>query len=702
MQQKVARTLSFLSIILFAVFVPRISAAEITVEIHEPPEDGLVGLILTAKVTVTSEYALESVIASVGDRAAAMYFDEEAICTHTYCLAGWIGELSLEGLPKGDQTVTVTATDVYANTRSAVHAFFFDEPPMIVVHSPAPYAVARPGIYVQAECIDPEGGCTYISVVGSFDGAGLLANGVDEIDAIVSLDAYDGDDGVFHFYATDSVGNVTRLQVPILVESSVELLEVVDADGRILDATARRVLFAVPSIVGETLFLLDRRTEETVELWEAADGFRVGVLGDDSALAVDETGSLSEFDGLEVRRLADDACCPKTAGHHAIWSEGPLHHTLVYRDLALGSSDEISSSADIGGNDVATNGSVVFWTSDYKIWQYEFGENSLFAAPGDGFWLFRPVTDGHNIVYMRMLADPLSSYDIILQTADDPEFELSSGVRYIGVTYIANHGWVVFARFDIAEDQQLWLRSPTRDEEQVTFFGSDSYPDTLGADGELMFFNRERRYLVRERGVPPLDVGAGYRGFSFQHACDWYVAIGNTLFVVGDEIPEIPNEPVGGCGFDPELPDEEPLDAPDYSDSSELDASELDASDLDVVDADDLDGSPDSGGDEPDMGHDPVDLVDVEADSPDTDTLDQLEPISDAEEEANLDAVGRESMDSDLGHRERVSDREALEDEESVGDGCSCSMNATKPRFPLFPLLFSLGLVFFQRSRPSR
>src|SRR5260370_720163 len=82
--------------------------ATITPYIIVPAAGDLVGNSLHIVAGVTSTYQIQSLTATVAGRLTNLTFN-----------ASWIGDLSLAGLPRGPQTLSLNATDVFGNSGQA-------------------------------------------------------------------------------------------------------------------------------------------------------------------------------------------------------------------------------------------------------------------------------------------------------------------------------------------------------------------------------------------------------------------------------------------------------------------------------------------------------------------------------------------------------------------------------------------------------
>jgi hypothetical protein len=109
---------------------------------------------------VTSSSPLTSVTAQVGSGpVVTIPPNDEGV---VYELISY----PLAGIPKGIQTLTVTATDDLGEVGTATNTIFVDQPPSVTVTQPTllEQSVATPTLHVEADCADPDGTCVQIAV----------------------------------------------------------------------------------------------------------------------------------------------------------------------------------------------------------------------------------------------------------------------------------------------------------------------------------------------------------------------------------------------------------------------------------------------------------------------------------------------------------------------------------------------------------
>src|SRR5262249_18354616 len=145
---------------------------------------------------------------------------------------GWTNTMSLSGLSRGNKTLTITATDAFANTGQTQRVFRKDSPPTLTVTEPRVGTVARPQFQVDASASDDDPIGTTINV---YQGATLLASGTNTLSTVVSILGYDGQPVDVTFQAVDSVGQTTNIVRTVYVFTSTNWSEVARVEGPIFD-----------------------------------------------------------------------------------------------------------------------------------------------------------------------------------------------------------------------------------------------------------------------------------------------------------------------------------------------------------------------------------------------------------------------------------------------------------------------------------
>lgn len=203
--------------------------AAINITIVQPTAGQLVDDNVFVAATVASTFELATVNASGSSRAAALVFSPNSVRGRFGSTPAWTNTISLAGLPRGSNSITVMATDVFGNTSSAQVSFNHDRKPVLVVNAPLPDAVARPTMAVDFACSDDGPVPCRIRILAN--GQLVATNQI----AVLDLSAFDHSEVSLRFEATDSAGQMTVDERGVFVETNPRLMEAASVSGRILD-----------------------------------------------------------------------------------------------------------------------------------------------------------------------------------------------------------------------------------------------------------------------------------------------------------------------------------------------------------------------------------------------------------------------------------------------------------------------------------
>ncbi|WP_155799040.1 hypothetical protein [Sorangium cellulosum] len=457
--------------------------------------------------------------------------------------------ISVFGLPHGEHVLTVTASDVTGASASAQRTVFIDAPPTVQILAPRHETVAHPTLRVATACVDdhPED-CT-VRVMADIHGSSLdsveIARGTSAVDTVVDLSAFDGKTFNLRFTVLDTWASSFLQGATVHVEGSPLLTAVDDAPGRILDFDASRILF----INAETEFaVLDRATRTITRLMTVPYPYW---LNASSRALLTRTGAVMEVPGVPsagvrtavyewrdgaLLRLAAQGRIAFVSGDYLAYSGSGTY----LRNLASGTDELVlSATLDPVSFDVAESG-LLTYVDGRSLYTHMAGVSTLLLRSGDE--ITRPVTDGLNVVFTKRV--DRNVYQTLLAT---PSGELPLGVAPVAQpagtdtgAYQLHGGYIAFLR-GAYRSEQVWLRTPTGEQHQISFFAAasrlDDPPGRLGHDGisdagEVMFLNPPKRYLGAP-GAAPREISSqlGHARW-FQGA--WYVVMGNTLFRVDD------------------------------------------------------------------------------------------------------------------------------------------------------------------------
>ncbi len=541
--------------------------ADMTISIREPRASGgaptYVGSDLHVAVTVQSTYEVRSVSVRIDAAQADMTYSDCGVSDRYGCVGGWSADLSLAGTARGEKTMVVRAVDVFGNSTEAQQTVVYDDKPVVTVIEPLDLSVADPMLRIVAECTDDDpDGCASLeaSVSGSRD---PLLTGSSGLDDTVSLAGHVGGTVTIVVTGTDSAGQRVSVRRSVYVLAGGRLHEVARAPGEVWDyGEDGRVLFVVHRQEGDALKWLDAAGEEHVVYDGAGKKIDRARLTPHGAMFhmydADQYSFRGDFydyrDGSLLKLPRAYVNSFKVAGKYAIWG-GNGDSNVYLRDLEAGTTvvaGERGSGTDMRPSwpDLADNGDVVFVNGNYEfdtnIIRYRDGARTRItddrgAAAGVPSWYrnYFPRTDGINVVYTKKQVHnppapgPVAVYlhdgsgETLLVTLDDgagqydpPPFP----------QYLLNGGWTAFLKPSASGVWQVWLRSPSGQESQVSFFGTDSRIDALAPSGEVTFLNGGTVYLGGP-GTMPETLAPGFGRRLYLNGT-WHLLVGRSVFAV--------------------------------------------------------------------------------------------------------------------------------------------------------------------------
>lgn len=517
------------------------SSDAISVSVLMPQPQQVVNEVMRVEATVVSTDAVQGVVAQVGSITATLVLSQ----TWTYPpRPGFVGMLSLMGLPRGPKTLVVTAVDVFGATQQTQVPFVYDRKARVDVSEPVDLTVARPMVPVRVACTDDDPvGCQGVSLTRCDAPWTVLASGLAGLSQTLSFEAQDGQFQDLCVTAVDSAGQVTQQRRGVFVEMSPVLVDVEQDEGEIWDVDARSMLVFRSGMPTGTLVLRDRVTGgETVVLADSRKVPQYGFLTPRGALFVTQSGDvltsvLYEWrDGVLIALgHPDSAQWLRVVGDYAVWSEG----TRLFRHrVSDGATIEVAQDAGNTDQDVAPSGDVVYWSMGYQIVQYHDGITTTLTSDV-GMWNTYPVMDGVNVVFRR--CNPSTGECAIVAHTAAGEVVLTSLEPRMpgpGGDYQVNGGWMAFTRRDALGQQHVWRRSPSGDVVQVSWFGGSSVVDALGAHGEVVVLHNNRRYLAFPGGSL-MAIGSGL-GHSVWIGEQLYRRVGRSLLRVNPYAQFVP------------------------------------------------------------------------------------------------------------------------------------------------------------------
>ncbi|WP_437515221.1 hypothetical protein [Sorangium sp. So ce1099] len=539
------RIIRFLLASLFcalAMLPARAAWAAINVTFVEPAQRSWSDTYVNIHVEVSSTLPIARVLAQMGAGSV--------ILTNTGGTAYKAG-ISTFGLPYGEHVLTVTATDVTGTSASAQRTVFQNQTATAHILAPRHETVAHPSLRLAATCVDdhPED-CTIRASATFYDTnpstSVELARGTTAIDTVVDLSAYSGRSFDLRYQIMDLYGSMILLGPTVQVEAS-PLLEAIDeVPGRIVDFDGTRILF----IKGrEELLVLDRATRATTRVIKLPYPYRfnesmrafltgAGAVMEVPALPVSGRPSTAVYEWRDgaLLKLAENGSIAFVSGDAMAYSGSGTY----VRDLASGTDElALGVALDRTNMDVAEDGLLAYVNGRWSLYTRRDGTSTLLTTSGDE--ITRPVTDGYNVVFTKILrsGQPQS----LLAT---PSGQVPLGVAPVARpegaqtgAYQLHAGYIAFLKGSRGAEQ-VWLRTPSGAQHQISFSSPsqlDDPPARLGHDGisdtgEVMFITPPKRYLGAP-GAAPREIGSQL-GHARWFEGAWYVVLANTLFQVDE------------------------------------------------------------------------------------------------------------------------------------------------------------------------
>jgi hypothetical protein len=254
-------------------------------------------------------------------------------------------------------------------------------------------------------------------------------------------------------------------------------------------------------------------------------------------------------------------------GDWAIWSSGSF---LYRRDLALGQTILLAEDAGNTENDVASNGTVAYWTYDgtydtnkriYSVRRFRHGHTEQLTPADPTFWYTYPLTDGSNVVYRKTNHCCFNEQGSMAVSYDPGgEVELDSfrteSWPWRGRDYDIAGGWVAYTRIGPSGERfQVRVRDPDGGDSALSPAGMPARIADVSLEGEVMFYSQNgggHLYLAKP-GSELIDFSPGPPGGSgglFRFAGNWYESAGGGLYrldVVGR--PAITSGPFGATAM---------------------------------------------------------------------------------------------------------------------------------------------------------
>jgi hypothetical protein len=357
---------------------------------------------------------------------------------------GWVGALVLTGLPSGEHTLLIEASNTNGDTAQTQIPFLYDPSPVLTLTEPLQFALAQPDIPIKGTCVDDKGICT-VKVVATSSPSPLISTTL----AVLSVGSFDtavtppAGEQILTLTPMDATSQGVSIERKIFVSQAGGLSVEATFQGALLDVDASRALTFDNTVSPSVVRLYDRIGNTNQIIWTAAAADEVvnaaSLTPGNGALFVVETPStaldpLVEWRGGALTQVAHAS--PTSLIVKGAWAvfNGYIDlccapHGLFIRDLAAGTNTHLSTTASAPHVDVTPNGRAVFITPvPYEIQQFDSqpppGATTTLTS-GAPLWSLGPLSDGINVVFTRM-PSVNATRSIVLRTAAGVEEVLAT------------------------------------------------------------------------------------------------------------------------------------------------------------------------------------------------------------------------------------------------------------------------------------
>ncbi|WP_340598930.1 Ig-like domain-containing protein (plasmid) [Priestia megaterium] len=550
MKRKYALIYILTQILIFSCLAPMVSAAnDLSINIVQPQQNGLVGNELKVTVTVSSTYEVKEVLAKVGNQEVPL-----SVTGNYDNLPSWSGTISLNGLERGEQKLIIKAKDYFNHTSQIESPFLYDKKPELKITDPINGTATKGSIPILVSASDDDL-ANKPTIEVRIDGS-LIETDKGIIDKKIDLSSYDGKKVNILFSAKDSANQTVTQSRYIFVDSNPLLNEATTANGYIVSYGNGKIFYLEDNNQGlKTLKVKNTLTNQDSFIMGDLRG-TVADMGrydegkylrnifpteagaifsvtDSSYIYLWSNGNLlqlGEGENLQVR------------GNYAIWSQ---NGDCWWVNLKTGEKKQIIDFAPNGSSsnfsdyfasgDVGADGSVVY-VNTMGMFVYKNGIKSKLNLSGY-YYNSEPVTDGTSIVFKDGNSLKIYSNGNVTTVVDS-----LIGYSYLGKQYQINNGWIAYVKNGVSGQGQIWLRQPNGDEKQLTHFGSTSYIYSLSDNGEVVLVNNGKMYFSNFNIENPVKVSSNLQNM-YINGDNLYTSIGRSLFQVKVQDKTAPEAP---------------------------------------------------------------------------------------------------------------------------------------------------------------
>jgi hypothetical protein len=234
--------------------------AQLTVTVSSPQSASTHGdsLAIVANVNALSA----TVTATVVGRSTTLFLST---------FRGWVGTISLKGLPSGEHRVLIEASAPGGQTAQKQVTFNYDPAPVVTLTEPLELAIAQPDVRIKGTCVDDKGICT-IKVVATSSPSPLIP----ETLLVLNGGSFDTavtpppGEQILTLTPSDSTSSGAAVQRKIFVAPATGGLAIeATFQGTILDVDATRALTFDKTVSPSVVRLYDRVGNTSQIIWTA-------------------------------------------------------------------------------------------------------------------------------------------------------------------------------------------------------------------------------------------------------------------------------------------------------------------------------------------------------------------------------------------------------------------------------------------------
>jgi hypothetical protein len=200
-----------------------------------------------------------------------------------------------------------------------------------------------------------------------------------------------------------------------------------------------------------------------------------------------EDGSTKVIPNLNIDSLL------ASAGRFIAWvtAEG----NIWLRDLSGPENVRVAQEANRIKPHVTSGGEVVY-SKGSTLYRFHNGTTTELTAASGATIIELGGSDEHLLIYAFGEVFQTASLLLLPEGAVQPEV-LHEGPwsSTAAPPFLARDGWIAFRKQGVSTPQ-LWLRSPQGETRQLTFFGSESFLESLSASGTVTFSHNGKRYMA--------------------------------------------------------------------------------------------------------------------------------------------------------------------------------------------------------------